>query len=651
MTSKKPPSPRRLRPELPAELSALIEQLLEKEPDRRPKSAAQVVEALLRIAAGSGMASVASAPVAGSTSDAQSPSEAPTGSWPALPPGSAAAGQPIDPAQKQRRRFGLIAVAVVGAAAALWGSFREPAEISPAEISVLVLSPEISGPGSEPLALVASGVRTTALGTLASLEGISPIEAHGDSPPSAFEAAWAEAAGELLRSEITPVDGLVRIVLERVDAATGQVLATESLEVSPLPRHARDLADRLRAELGNIFGEYPAAAGRPRMEVSEGSYRLFLELRRRSDAGEKFNPPALERLAESLEESPAFFEGYLFAAYLAANLGQPERAMTFIERAAYLAPEDPRLLHRKFVIEVGAGWLARAERTLQDLEGVVPGDILVLVSRAELYERRGKLDQARQAWATVVELRPSWQNLLKLADAEYQLGQVEESRQHLATLLKRSPGNRFGLERRARLELFYGDLQTAQEIYLRLIEAYPERSSVHLVNLGLARYLLGLFREAEDSYRRAMENRLVGKSLGDFLLRLNLANALSAQGRAEMAAELYRDLLTDLEERRRTAEPSAYEGMIEGQCLARLGDSRGAVSRVQETLERHRQSAEVFYLASLVYALNGDRTHALLYGGKALAGGTRPRWFRVPAFNAFAGDPELEELLAAAVGS
>ena len=82
--TERPPPPRALRPELPAELAALIETLLDKEPSRRPQSSSQVAETLERLAALPDIAKLGPAPTSRSP---QLPSDAPTISralgWPA----------------------------------------------------------------------------------------------------------------------------------------------------------------------------------------------------------------------------------------------------------------------------------------------------------------------------------------------------------------------------------------------------------------------------------------------------------------------------------------------------------------------------------------------------------------------------------------
>ena len=85
--------------------------------------------------------------------------------------------------------------------------------------------------------------------------------------------------------------------------------------------------------------------------------------------------------------------------------------------------------------------------------------------------------------------------------------------------------------------------------------------------------------------------------------------------------------------------------MIRAQCLAHLGHNREAVEVTQQVLRASSDDPEILYAASLVYALAGDRSSALVNADHALKKGTQPRWFTLPAFGSLRDDPELKGLL------
>ncbi len=671
VTRNQAPPPKALRPQLPAELSDLIERLLEKDPGRRPATTTEVLEVFQRLAERGDLAALAApgtgAPGSGAPGSGApgsqpfgeaSPSTAPTGSW--IRSSSAAETVPAmattkpfpvsAPPTKRRDLRWLTAGLVLLVALAFWNLWPAP---EAEEISVLLPRVEIvetttEGP-DEAMLLLAAGVRAASLGTLSSLSRVSVIEPHRNSPEDELEAARSEAADQILRAEIMSAGGfLARVNLQRIAAADGSILASKDLEISSLPQHAREAATLLHARILELFAEYPPPKEDQLFEVSDNGYRVFLELRKRADRGETFDRRDLQSLEAVLEESPRFLAGFLFAAFMANTQNDYDLASELAAKATELAPRDPRTHYRRFSIELNAGRMEEALQAVEELERVAPGDILTLVARASYLERQGHLAEARDLQRTVVDLRPSWQNLYRLADLEYTLGEHEAARAHLHELFERSPKNARGLDLLARLELFFGDLEAAENIYRELITADPADSAQRLGNLGLARYLLGRFDAAVESYRLALRQDH-GGLLTRSLLRLNLANALDGRGDQEEARELWEELLADLRAERTDTEPGAYLWMVEAECLARLGSPLEAIEITQQTLQRFPQSSQISYLAALVYSLVGDRNHTLIYSAKALAEGTRPRWFSIPAFDPLAGDPELEALLASAV--
>jgi len=130
--TESPPPPRVLRPELPAELSALVMGLLEKDPGERPPDAARVAARLGEMEARHDLQGLGPAP----QSARELPSDAPTSPYPALP-----STPSPSPAMIRPRRwlvpvllglFGL--VAVVSLAGWLWQSADPTATDSPAPL-------------------------------------------------------------------------------------------------------------------------------------------------------------------------------------------------------------------------------------------------------------------------------------------------------------------------------------------------------------------------------------------------------------------------------------------------------------------------------------------------------------------------------------
>jgi hypothetical protein len=98
-------------------------------------------------------------------------------------------------------------------------------------------------------------------------------------------------------------------------------------------------------------------------------------------------------------------------------------------------------------------------------------------------------------------------------------------------------------------------------------------------------------------------------------------------------------------------DPGAEEWQrltVRAQAFAHLGERRRAVTDAQEALRLAPLSGQVAFEASLVFALVGDRTAALVNAERARElGFEAPGWFRLPWFEPLLTDPDFRELLSA----
>ena len=225
-----------------------------------------------------------------------------------------------------------------------------------------------------------------------------------------------------------------------------------------------------------------------------------------------------------------------------------------------MAGDDPRPLQAELEVALAADDIDTADRALERLQEILPADPLVLLDRARLARQRGDMESALRLYRTLAQERPSWNVLAQLADLELELGKVAEARAHLEQGLARVPGSRYLLARLAQLELAQGSPQRAEELFSGLAARFG--SPPYLVNLGIARTLLGRYGDAADAYRQAL------KLAPDHpLVVLNLADALALEGHSEEAAAFYQRALELVP----TGSDDRTDLSIRSLCLAHLG--------------------------------------------------------------------------------
>ena len=619
---------------LPDALSALVDALLAKDPKERPANAEGVAEALesLRLQPSRG---------GGFETPSPSPSELdndPTGLR--IPGGPAPPAGP-SPAAGAWPMAGVAAlVLAVAVAAVLFTGLRRGAE----PLRVTVLRPQTDAAVAD---LAAVRVTSTLLRTLAGLEGIVALDPRqiGGGDGSPLDVGRAVAANEVLTASITACGSSDLVSLRRLRLADGGVRGAESFEVPSSPRQALVASNAVAAALRRLYAEHPPRPGVVDLEARGEDYVTFLRVLDHVDAGGPHSDANLGALEELAATSPSLLDAHLLAARIALGLfadtkddGYLRRCRTALERARPLARGYPPLLAAWAELALAEGDLERGRELLAELEGVHPGDPHVDEQRARIAETEGRLDEAVRIRRAVLGRHPTFRDHAYLAHLEVQRGEVEAARRHLEAALELAPSNRWALAKLAQLELAYGDLGRAEEIYGELAGSRPHRS--HFTNLGLARFLLGDSDGAVESYRRALD-----LDPGHVDVLLNLADAESARGRSAAAVELYSQALARLRDIEGSAGLEPKERTTKAQCLLHLGRRREAVALVLETLQGFPQDAQVLYEAAVVYALAGEEASALACARKALALGFHARWFRLPAFQSLRADPEWQQLL------
>jgi serine/threonine-protein kinase len=653
------PAPLRdLRPELPEELSDLVADLLAPEPADRPAGAAEVAGRLAKLAA---LPEIATLGAPGPLASSPRLSEAPTSGSaprpvvphlhaPASPPGRKPGEASGDSAfegrragRRQRLRVLLATAALaLGAAAVALLALRLHRAPPPVLVAVLEPSVQWSGDGGSQEGAVDAAVHAALLDTLASLRDLIPLDPSEveAAPPAPAAAARATGADEVLRSVVTCDAGECQIVLHRLDGGSGRILATS--RPFPVSAQAEDrlaLADAVGVQLRRqLYPEHHLREGVPDLDVRDEDYAAYVELRRRFERGEMHRPEDLKLLSLVLETSPRFLEGQLLAARAARTLGRLDEAEQYALAAEGLAPEDPRPVAERFDVAIARGHFDDAEAHLIELERRAPGDPRVERARVRLLVARGRLGEAVSTARELVARRASWRNLWDLAHAQMLANEREPARRTLDELLRISPGNRWGLTKRAELDIFCDRLEAAADTYRELLAAKTLPNSLR--NLGWVEYLLGRYDEAVEADRRALDF-----DPGHGRTRLNLALALEARGQRESAAVVYQELVAETGAADETMD--ATSGLLRAQSQVRLGMPREAVRTIREVLSGIPEpDAQVLYMAAQVFSLAGERLSALDAAERALEGGIGVRWFAVPAFKALAGDPEFRALLA-----
>src|SRR6185312_9519816 len=276
------------------------------------------------------------------------------------------------------RKVGAVGAALLAVAALAGGVFYFRglrAGSAEAPLRVLVPPPTVAA-GSDPrLTLAASGVLDSALASLASLQGIAPLD------PRQLDSRT---------KSVEPPGNLARVTLRRLQGNDGRLIWTETFQVASEPADLRLLAEAVALHLRRGYPEHRLRPEVPAFEVRNEDYAAYLALKQRMDAGRTPAEPDFVDSETIVSGSPRFLAGLLTAGSLARSLFVSTKEARYLERARALArqaeelaPGDPQPLALDFRAAVAAGREGEPEAVLARLEAALPGDPAIFSYRAQ----------------------------------------------------------------------------------------------------------------------------------------------------------------------------------------------------------------------------------------------------------------------------
>lgn len=646
-----------VEPTVPEDLSALIDALLEKDPARRPSSAAAVLDRLRALGAEGG-ASEATADELRCEPSFKPSAESETIAEPIQANGPSTISDSKTGVGKHsavvrrldRRRLlrSVVAALALGGLATAAFLFLLPSTLGE-PLYVVVARPAI-GDGADsaddgPERLTAAALDAALLRALASLEGIVALAADPSEGAAAVpRLAQVHAADEVLSSSLDCAASQCLVTLRRQRGADGRLVEVQTFEVPTHDVHLLSIAadTYLRA----AFSGFTSRRGNRGLDVRTTDYDAFLALQRRWVEERPADlKPLFSGLAEIRSGSPRFVDAYLLEARLASQRFfdtretiDLDRSFSLIEQARNLAPGDTEPLVVLFDLAVSAARLDRAEAAAAELERLSPGSVGVLRRRAVLAEARNDGRRALKLLQEAVDRRPSAGYLMDLARMQLRQSETDNARETLEGLLLRTPGYLGGERLLARIELQSGSAARAVELYADLLTR--RRGFAELSNLGVAQMLLGDWQGATASLLEAQTLAPQSASAA-----LNLADALNLAGRRREASDLYLRVLELVE---RDPAPNYWQTLsVKGQALAHLGRATAAAAAIQAATASAPSNSQLAYEAALVYALIGEPSSALASAERAVSAGFDRRWFALPFFDSVRATQGWEGILAA----
>ncbi|MCH9648893.1 MAG: protein kinase [Deltaproteobacteria bacterium] len=617
-------SPRQWAGHLPESLSRLIDQLLEKNPARRPASAEEVVEILSRIS---------SVPVVVAPLENAAALEA-----------TRMAGD-VEADRSHPLAWACFAICLGFALIVILTQGRPWA--APAPIHVAIQPPRV-GEGTaaemdEVGEVAVAAVQAAIFEGLLSLDGVIAVTSstpHLGTGKTVSSSALA--VEEVIAQRLDCHQHTCRVTLERVLARDNSLRSLESFQVP-----ADDLfllSAAVEEKVRELFPRSPhrSAAFSQRQRSRRGAdYSRLLQLKQAYLEQSQSPQEVLAALVEVRRRSPRLVEAYVTEGTLRHDLffysqdaEELKRALELFEEASRLAPDNPAVLLRYASVALESGRLEEARGILADLQRLEPGDARVLAHRARLRELEGDGEGALVEMRTAVQRWPAWFLRFDLALMEYRQGELSAASNTLERVLEIFPEHFRSQSFLAQLELFEGSPVRAEELYQALVER--SAGPAELANLALAQMLQGRPEKAVANLRRASL-----QAPGNTVLLLNLADAEDLAGNRDVARGLYLKVAEAID----SSSAGWQELSVRAQAQVRLGQLQSAVAAMQQALRLSPNNPQLAYEAALVYNLAGERTSALVHAQRALSA-LDSRWFEFPWFDSLRESESFQALLS-----
>jgi serine/threonine-protein kinase len=536
----------------------------------------------------------------------------------------------------RRARLGALGAAatvavVLAVAGALWWAAREGTEPrAPGPLRVAVL-PFTDLSGTAKGALIGEGFAET-IGARLAEAGFAVL------PASALAAV--EDAGELARA--MGVDALVRGSLQfegsRVRAICS--ILEPAGRQNPAGREdgtverLLDLQDRIAADaVIALGGQAPAAApARPAPEFAEDRYLEALGHLRQYE--NEASVDAAIRILEELAGAPrvlaARSRAYRAKYELTDRREWAEKAIAASDAIAAGGQQPPEAHETRGQVELLRGRAVEAAREFEAALVAQPNSVEARLGLAKALERQGHAEAAESAYRAAATLQPTfWSTHTHLGVFLISQGRIEEAIPAFESAIRLSPQNTRAVNLLGVAYQLLGRNEAAIAEYQRSLAIRPTAEA--LSNLGTCQFALRQYREAAETYRRA-----VAMTPGDALYWVNLGDALRWAGdEGSEGREAYLQAI-ELARADLAVAPDANGEVTLALALGRTGQADEARRHGQRALDLGASDPYVVYPVAQVHLAIGDTERALELIEKAIASGYPREEVR--------RDPELERL-------
>lgn len=467
------------------------------------------------------------------------------------------------------------AVVIAVLSAALW--FGQDA--SPDLVRLAVLPLTVQGEAIPTASGIGDDVAERVSGARRNFSVISPSEALRSQVDTAAKARSVLGATHVLSTRLRLVNGKIAVRATVEDAAGGQPVRELTGEYGTAPLLAKAL-------IATVSRAFNLRAASMRETVSAAAYPYFVQasalLRRDTDSADEAMP--LFRKAVELDPVSALPWAGLAEAQL-----------------------------QKYSNGAGDEWLHAAEESVAKARSINADAVPVLLASGVVAQRRGNYEQSLEDLTRATQLEPQnsepWR---RLAAGYAQTNRIPEAIATYRKAIQLQPTDYRHYQNLAGLYLRRNEYAQAEDLNRKVVQIAPTLAAGHM-NLAIALMQQQKFREAEQSMLTSLRLRRTAPGL------INLGALYYAQERYAEALKFFREGLA-------AAPPTALRYRNLGDACRHLGRDREAREAylkardlAEEQVARNPRQAAPRGLLALMLARLGETRRALSEVAQALA--------------------------------
>lgn len=477
------------------------------------------------------------------------------------------------------------------------------------------------------------------------------VRMRGASTPT--DARQFYSASLVLTGSVTHEEENVRVRLTLLDGLTGQQVSAEELDppaanVTVLQREATAAVARmLDAEFTSDDRVRSVNGGTtvPRAYLAHLQGRGYLWW---TDERETLSV-AIDAFQRSVEEDPVYAQAHagLCESYRRRYETDREgpwraKAEQHCDRALTLNDQLVDAHKSRGLLLKDGGQYDEAVRAFQRARALRPGRADLYRELASTYVERGQSEQAESTYQQFVYRWPDyWVGYDNLGDFYERQGRFEAAATQFRQAVSAAPENVELYGELARSYIYLGDLTEARNIFEGLVEDYPNYEAYS--NLGTIYFQDGRYADAARMYQNALDLKS-----DDYRLWGNLAAAHYWSGAREQAREYYERAARMAEEQRKQSPNRPVLVSRLAAYYAMLNRHDHARSLIEKALVLAPKSVTVAFLAAVTYEQLGERDEALEWIERALARGFPPSFIeRQRGLRELRTDPRFQEIMSA----